>query len=103
MARRPRRVHVGGVDEVAAGGEERIEHRMRGGFVGRPAEHVAAEGERRDLQAGATEGAQWHGSSCRGSWVDAVCRKRGGCYRVVTTSARAPARARSPDGPGGRR
>ena len=60
VARHPARVHVGGVDEVEAGVDERVEQRKRGGLVGGPAEHVAAEGERRDLEAGSAERTKAH-------------------------------------------
>ena len=46
----PARVDVGGVDEVEAGVDEGVEQRERGRLVGRPAEHVAAEAERRDRE-----------------------------------------------------
>ena len=53
---------VGGGDDDRPGSavaqhavDEGVEQRERGGFVGRPAEHVAAEGQRGDAQAGAAE------------------------------------------------
>ena len=55
VAGRPARVDVGGVDEVAAGLDVGVEHRLRRLLVRRPAERVAAETERGDLQPGATE------------------------------------------------
>jgi hypothetical protein len=52
----PRRVAVGGVDEVAAARDERVEDVERGLPVGRPPEHVAAEVQREDGQVGRSEG-----------------------------------------------
>jgi hypothetical protein len=43
VARHPRRIAVGGVDEVAAGGRVIVEDGEGCVAVGRPAEHVAAE------------------------------------------------------------
>src|SRR5690606_3927260 len=44
VARCPRRVGVGGVDEVSALGHVRVEDGERGLFVGRPAEHAKSTG-----------------------------------------------------------
>ena len=52
VARDPRRVRVGRVEEVAAGGRVRVEHGEGLRLVGGPAEDVAAEGEREDLEVG---------------------------------------------------
>ena len=41
--------------------DERIEDRERGSFVGRPAEHVAAQGEWRDPERGLAELSLLHG------------------------------------------
>ena len=49
-------VGVGRVDEVAAGGGVGVEDLEGPGFVGRPAEHVAAEADREHVEAGASEG-----------------------------------------------
>ena len=51
----PGRVGVGGVDEVAARGGVRVEHGEGLRLVGGPAEDVAAEGEREDLEVGRAE------------------------------------------------
>src|SRR6185503_11929653 len=56
----PARIDVGGVDQAEAGIDERVEHCERRGFVGGPAEYVAAEGQWRDLQATAAERALLH-------------------------------------------
>jgi hypothetical protein len=61
VARHPRRVHVGGVDQVEAVVDEGIEQLEAAFFVRAPAEHVAAEGERCDVQGGTTESALVHG------------------------------------------
>jgi len=47
--------------------QPRFEQRERGRRVRRPAEHVAAEGQRSDLQAAAAEWAKLHASSWRGT------------------------------------
>jgi hypothetical protein len=60
VPRHPARIHVGGVDQVEAVADEGIEHCERRSLVGRPAEHVAAEGERRDHEATAAERALLH-------------------------------------------
>ncbi len=52
----PGGVHVGGVDEVAAGRHVGVQDGEGLLLVGRPAEDVAAEGEREDLEAGGAEG-----------------------------------------------
>ena len=54
-ARHPGAVGVGGVDEVATAATERVEDRERGVAVGRPAEHVAAEGEGKDVEVAASD------------------------------------------------
>ena len=61
MARRPGRVNIGGVDEVEAGIDEAIEHRMRCRFIGGPAEHITAEAQGCDVETGTAEGAKHHG------------------------------------------
>ncbi|CAM2149016.1 hypothetical protein PT2222_200147 [Paraburkholderia tropica] len=63
VARHPGGVDVGGIDEIQARVGERVENRERGGFVGGPAEHVAAEHERCDLQGGSADPALFHGGS----------------------------------------
>src|SRR3954447_14051168 len=55
MAIDPRRIGVGGVDEVPAGIHIRIEDGERRVLVGRPAEDVAAEAEGKHLQVGASD------------------------------------------------
>ncbi|KAG1469333.1 hypothetical protein G6F57_012230 [Rhizopus arrhizus] len=55
IARHPRRVHVGGVDQVEAGVDEGIEQGEAGLLIGAPAEHVATEGERTYMQAGTAQ------------------------------------------------
>ena len=55
VARHAGHVDVGGVDEVAAAGEEAIEHGKRLVAVGGPAEHVAAEAEGGDVEVGARD------------------------------------------------
>ncbi len=50
IAGRPRGIHVGRIDEVQPGVDERVENRKRSRFVGGPAEYIAAEHKRRDLQ-----------------------------------------------------
>ena len=50
VARHPGGVDVGGVDEVAAGGRVGVEHREGLRLVDRPAEDVAAEAEREDVE-----------------------------------------------------
>jgi hypothetical protein len=59
----PPGVHVGGVDGVEAGVHEDVEQREAARLVDGPAEHVAAEDERGDLQAGVAERAILHGAS----------------------------------------
>jgi len=58
VARYPVRVRVGGIDQVEAGVDESIQQGEGCRLVGTPAEHVAAQGERGDVQAGSAEGAQ---------------------------------------------
>src|SRR6185437_3880561 len=60
MAGRPARIAVGRVDGVEAGVDESVEDSGGGGLVDVPAEHVAAEHQRRDGQAGAAERAEVH-------------------------------------------
>ena len=50
VARHPGAVGVGRVDEVSATATEGVEDLERGAPVGRPAEHVAAEGEGEDVE-----------------------------------------------------
>src|SRR5205085_10457002 len=57
---RPPRIHVRRVDEVEARVDPRIEQRERGALVGGPAEHVAAEAKRRDLEGRAAQLAVFH-------------------------------------------
>jgi len=54
----PARVHVGGVDEVHAGVDPGVEEAKRHLLVDGPAEDVAAEADRRDIEAGTAERAQ---------------------------------------------
>ena len=61
VARHPRRVDVGGVDEVAAGRGVGVEHGEGVVAVGGPAEDVAAEAEGEDVEVGA--GDQGHGTA----------------------------------------
>ena len=66
VAGHPRRVGRRRVDEVAAGGRVGVEHGERGRLVGGPAEHVAAEAEREDVESGAVErGHRWQTSEPR--------------------------------------
>jgi len=67
VAGHPARVDVGRVHQVEAGVDECVEQRERGRRVRCPAEHVAAEGQRSDLQAAAAERAKLHASSWRGT------------------------------------
>ena len=53
VPRHPARIRVRGVDQVEPGADEGVEQPERGGFVDRPAEDIAPEGERRNLEAGA--------------------------------------------------
>jgi len=73
VALRPDRIDVRGVDEIETRVGERVEQRERRRFVGRPAEDVAAERERRDRQTGTTEGPLLHRTS--------VCREMRRWYR----------------------
>ena len=50
VPRDPGRIGVSGVDVVAAGGDERVEHRERRLLVRRPAERVAAKPEREHVK-----------------------------------------------------
>src|SRR6185437_11514801 len=50
VPRHPQRIHVGGVDEVAAGRRVRVQDRERLVLVRRPAEDVAAEAQPEDVQ-----------------------------------------------------
>src|SRR6185437_13181510 len=60
VARNPGRIDVGGVDRGQARRREPVEHGERGFFIRRPAEHVAAENERRDGKVGAPQTASLH-------------------------------------------
>src|SRR6185437_4963918 len=53
VAGSPRHIDVGGVDEVAAGGDVGVEHREGLVAGGGPAEDVAAEAETEDIEIGA--------------------------------------------------
>jgi hypothetical protein len=55
VARHPARIDVGGVDEIHAGVDPGIEQAEGQRLVDGPAEHVAAEAERRDLEIRAAE------------------------------------------------
>ena len=48
----PARINVGAIDEIEAARDERIEQGEGCILIGRPAEHVAAEGDRGDVQRG---------------------------------------------------
>ena len=61
VARHPARIDVGGVDEGEAGIDEGVEQLVRGRLVGRPAEHVAAEGDGGEFEARFAELALFHG------------------------------------------
>src|SRR5438552_4698070 len=56
----PPRIGVRRVDQVEAGADEGVEQPERHRLVRRPAEHIAAQGERRDLESGITELASIH-------------------------------------------
>jgi hypothetical protein len=60
MARRPFGIDVGGVDEIEARVDEAVEQPEAHLLVRRPAEHVAAEAERRDEQFRFSESALLH-------------------------------------------
>src|SRR5699024_11005665 len=53
LPRQPRRVGFGGVEEVAACGDEGVEDGVRTGLIGGPPESVGAEVDREDGQFGA--------------------------------------------------
>ncbi len=55
VPRHPGRIGIRGVDEVEPCGNERIQHFEGRPLVRRPAKHVAAQCERRELQARITE------------------------------------------------
>ena len=55
VARRPARVRVRRVDQIAARRHERVEQGKRGRLVRGPSEHVPAEGQRRDGKARASQ------------------------------------------------
>src|SRR6267378_3444658 len=63
VARYPAGVHVGGVDEVAAGLDVGVEHGLRRLLVRRPPERVAAETQGGDSQPGATQLPHQHDDS----------------------------------------
>lgn len=48
-------VRVGGVDEITACGHERVENLERGGRIRRPAERVAAQCQRVDIELGISD------------------------------------------------
>jgi hypothetical protein len=48
------------IDGLQPFGRERVEHVERSGLVGAPAEHVAAEHERRNRDSGVSERARIH-------------------------------------------
>ena len=56
----PARIGVGGVDGVEAGVDEGVEQGERGRLVDVPAEHIAAQHQRRDVEIGVAEAA-FHG------------------------------------------
>jgi hypothetical protein len=55
VAAHPHRIHVRGVDCVDAGGYACVEQLERGRFIGGPAEHVAAEHQWREFDAGTAQ------------------------------------------------
>ena len=59
----PARIHIRRVDEIEACAGEGVEQPERGRFIGGPAEHVAAKGERRDRQARLAELPLFHALS----------------------------------------
>ena len=61
VAGHPGRIDVGGVDHVEPGIDHRVEQAEAGVPVHRPAEDVAAEDHRRDLDPGSAEAALPHG------------------------------------------
>ena len=58
MPRRPARIAVGGVDGVEAGIDKGVEDGERGLGVDVPAEHIAAQHQRRNADVGLAEGAE---------------------------------------------
>jgi len=63
IAGHPARIDIGGVDQVAAGIDEGIEQLERAGGIGRPAEDIAAEGDRRHRKPRPAERAKLHGET----------------------------------------
>src|SRR5204862_7900278 len=91
------RVDVGGVDEVDAGVERRVDDAdgVVVVLVAPGAEHHRAEAELRDLDAGASQGAVLHGSSC--GWGLSRCgsaRASRPSWRAGRAPAARPSRAR---------
>jgi hypothetical protein len=66
MPRHPARIGIGGVDQVEPGVDEGIQQQKRSRLVDRPAEHVAAESEWRDLESGTPQLAFFHGRAFAG-------------------------------------
>ena len=60
MARHPGRIDIGSVDHRSAGVDESVEDGEAGGLIRRPSEHIAAERQRRDLDAAVADGALFH-------------------------------------------
>ena len=87
----PSRIDVGGVDAVEAGADKGVEQRERGLLVRRPAEHVAAEDERRDLQSASAELALLHEGHFQGGPSGLACwrKLRSGAGGGKRMSARA--------------
>src|SRR5450759_3988679 len=56
----PARIGVGGVDGIEAGVDKGIEDGERSRLVDVPAEHIAAQHQRRDVQFGLAEPAKFH-------------------------------------------
>ena len=77
----PGRIRIGGVDQVQAGIDERIEHGERGRLVDVPAKHVAAECERLDFDAGPAELALAHRMMFR--WKSPDLRANGAIQRAA--------------------
>ena len=60
VARHPHRIHIGGVDEIAAAGNVGIQHCVGAALIGGPAEHIAAQHEGKNLQARPAKGSTYH-------------------------------------------
>src|SRR5690606_31062425 len=91
----PRGVGIGRIDGVEAGGGEAVEQLEGARLVGGPAEYVAAEDQRCDVEAGAAKGTFVHWGTPPGSsdGLDDTAFDPASCPRLTRRRASASSRS----------